>query len=338
MTRDVTALAEATGPLLHDYDLLMLDLDGVVYIGAEAVPGAADALSRAKREGATLAYVTNNASRTPQRTAERLRAMGMPVSSDSDVVTSALAAAHVVADLVPAGSEVLVLGAEGLYVALTERGLRPVGALTEATAAVVQGFNPESNWHQLAEGTYGVHAGLPWVASNTDLTFPTARGIAPGNGSFVQAIVNATGRTPTVAGKPHRALFDETAERVGGTHPLIIGDRLDTDIEGANNFGADSLAVLTGVTSLQEIADADPHLRPTFVAPDLDGLFKTHNAVRREDDDYVCGSARVTKVADAVKVIAAGDSAIDIMRAALTLAWQVRAATGRCTDLGKVGR
>ncbi len=314
-------LADSSGPLLEAYDILMFDLDGVVYIGDEAVEGAAAALRRAAEMGSHLAYVTNNASRTPKMTADRLRGLGMPVGADSDVVTSAQAAAHMVANLVPAGSEVLVVGTVGLYAALRERDLVPVDVLSEQTAAFVQGFNPDTTWQNLAEGAYAVHGGLPWVASNTDLTLPTARGITPGNGSLVQAIINATGQRPHVAGKPQRALFDETTERVGGSTPLVVGDRLDTDIEGANNIDADSMAVLTGVSSLQNIADAPPRLRPTFVAPDLGGLFAAHPAVTREGETVVCGGARVASEGKKLVVHDRGAHSIELIRAALTLAW-----------------
>lgn len=340
MPREVHALADSPGPLCESYDLLMVDLDGVVYLGSDSVPGASAALRRARDAGAALTYVTNNASRTPHSVAEHLCSLGMPLTSDGDVVTSAQAAAHLVAKLVPAGSEVLVIGGEGLFAALEERGLRGTDKRTDATAAVVQGFDPSIGWKQLAEGAYAVNAGLPWVASNRDLTVPTLRGIAPGNGSLVQTIVNATGRQPVVAGKPEAALFDEARERVGGTHSLVIGDRLDTDIEGANNIYADSLAVMTGITNLQQIAEAPPHLRPTFVAPDLNGLLVAHPAVRRDGEDFVCGTARVSQARGRLTLGTPGAEPLHLMRAAIALAWEHLAETGKHVHIdgsGKMG-
>ena len=318
-------LGSTTQSLSALYDLAMLDLDGVVYVGKDAVPGAAKALEAARANGMRLAYITNNASRTPHEVADHLRELAMPEVSDADVVTSAQAVAHLVADAVPEGSPVLLVGGEGLRSPLEERGLRCVTSLDDGPVAVVQGFHPDVGWRQLSEASFAIQAGLPWFASNTDLTIPTARGIAPGNGSLVQAIRNATGVSPIVAGKPEKALFDETMERVGGNHPLIVGDRLDTDIDGAINAGTDSLAVLTGVSTLQEIVDAAPKHRPTFVSTDLDGLNEVHHAEVTYDADRArCGSATAL-VRDGVVSVESGDPrSTDALRAVIGLAWSVR--------------
>jgi HAD superfamily hydrolase (TIGR01450 family) len=269
--RSVHTLSTTVGPLVSAYDMIMFDLDGVLYVGAEQVPYAADSVHKVRGTGASVAFVTNNASRTPERVAAHLRDVGIP-AVDTDVVTSAQAAARLVAELVPPGAAVLVVGGAGLESALAECGLRAVRALTEKPAAVLQGYSPDVAWTHLAEASYAVAAGLPWVASNTDLTIPTARGIAPGNGTLVAAVAAASGGRPRVAGKPEAPLFDETVLRVGGRRPLVVGDRLDTDIEGANRVGADSLLVLTGVTTAGSVCNAAPERRPTFVAPDLRGL------------------------------------------------------------------
>ncbi|MEO6470849.1 MAG: HAD-IIA family hydrolase, partial [Aeromicrobium sp.] len=308
------SLASTKRTLCDTYDLAMLDLDGVVYVGADAVPEAAKSLALAKDAGMSLAYVTNNASRTPHDIADHLRELGMPDVSDGDVVTSAQAVAHLIANAVPPGAEILVVGGAGLYDALEERGLRGVERLGDDTAAVVQGFHPEVNWRMLAEGTYAVNAGLPWFASNLDLSVPTARGIAPGNGALVGLIAQATGRRPIAAGKPEVALFNETTERVGGQKPLVVGDRLDTDIEGASNVGADSFAVLTGVSDIQAIADAEGKQRPNFVAPDLRGLLKSHSPVSVSGDESRCGSGAVRLVDGAIVATAIGDET-DLLRA-----------------------
>lgn len=321
------SLAASSQPLCRHYDLAMLDLDGVVYIGPDAVPGAAWALAAAQDAGMALAYVTNNASRPPADIAEHLRELGMPGVKDADVVTSAQAVAHLIRDAVPARSQILVVGGLGLYEALDERGLRGVDTLGPDTAAVVQGFHPDVSWRLLAEGTYAVNAGLPWFASNLDMSVPTARGIAPGNGALVQLIATATGRRPVVAGKPEAALFTETTERVGGVRPLVVGDRLDTDIEGATNVGVDSLAVLTGVSDLQAIADADGGRRPSFVSPDLRGLLVAHPPVDLDGDQARCGASSVRLVDGALEVLGGGDD-IETIRAGLTLAWTYRDRTG----------
>ena len=324
MTLSAPGLGSSTQALSAIYDLAMLDLDGVVYVGQDAVPGAAKALEIARVNGMRLAYITNNASRTTHEVAEHLRELAMPDVGDGDVVTSAQAVAHLVADAVPAGSAVLLVGGEGLRTPLEERGLRCVTSLDDGPVAVVQGFHPDVGWRQLSEASFAIQGGLPWFASNTDLTIPTARGIAPGNGSLVQAIRNATGSSPIVAGKPEKALFDETIERVGGAHPLVVGDRLDTDIDGAINAGTDSLAVLTGVSTLQEIIDAGPAHRPTFVSADLAGLNEVHLEIEYDADRARCGSATAL-VRDAVVSVEAGDpQSTDALRAAIGLAWSVR--------------
>ncbi|MET0929728.1 MAG: HAD-IIA family hydrolase [Aeromicrobium sp.] len=317
-------LGTTTQALSTTYDLAMLDLDGVVYLGSDPIAGVAEALTTARDKGLRLAYITNNASRTAHQVGEKLRGMGMPGVLDEDVVTSAQAVAHLMADDLPPGSVVLLVGGEGLRAPLEERGLRCVSSLDDEPVAVVQGFHADIGWDDLAEASYAIQSGLPWYASNTDMTVPTARGIAPGNGSLVQAVRNATGAEPIVAGKPQRALFDETIARVGGRHPLMVGDRLDTDIDGAINAGIDSLAVLTGVSDLHEIADAAPGHRPTFVSADLRGLDEVHPEIEIDDESARCGDAAVA-VVDGTITIKEGDPAsTTTLRAVVGLAWHVR--------------
>ena len=312
---------------MQAYDTAMLDLDGVVYIGGDAVAGAAEHLESARRAGMHLAFVTNNASRTPDQVAERLRALNVPAQG-TDVVTSAQAAARMMARLVPAGASVLVVGGEGLVAALAEQDLRAVGSAEDHPAGVVSGFHPDLSWRQLAEGAIAVGRGLPWVASNTDLTLPTARGLVPGNGTLVAAITVATGRNPEVAGKPLRPLFDETVLRVGAVRPLVVGDRLDTDIEGANNSAAHSLLVMTGVTDLQAVASAPTHQRPTYLSMDLAGLaapqIRVEMPASASSDALVyaeCGGWR-SSVDQAGNVSLSGAGATDDgLRATVAVAW-----------------
>lgn len=316
------ALATTDRPLHEVYDVALLDLDGVVYVGPDAVPHAREALESAAERGMGIAYLTNNASRRPEDVATHLRDLGMPVSGTDAVVTSAQAVARLIVDDVGVGSEVLVAGGVGLRHCLEEVGLVPVAGLTDGVRAVVQGFSPDLTWADLAEASYAVHAGVPWYASNTDLTFPSARGTAPGNGSMVQAVANATGRRPRVAGKPERALFDETLERLRPTAPLMVGDRIDTDIDGAAAAGIDSLAVLTGVSSLQTLAETTGTSRPTFVAPDLRGLLTAHPPVEVEADRARCADVAVRHRAGALDWDGSGDP-LHVVRAAIGLAWHI---------------
>jgi HAD superfamily hydrolase (TIGR01450 family) len=268
-------LKECRTPLSHRYDIAMLDLDGVVYIGPDAVPGAPGQLRAAADAGMRLAYVTNNASRPPAVVAEHLSRLGMDARAD-DVVTSAQAAARLLADRVPAGSPVFVIGGEGLFVALTELGLVPVQQVEDLPVAVVSGFAPDLRWQTVIDGAILVRGGLPWVASNTDATVPTAHGPGLGNGVLVGVVATYADRQPVVAGKPQAPLFDETVLRVGGSRPLVVGDRLDTDIEGARNAGYDSLLVLTGVTGAADLVAAPPPWRPSYLSAGLAGLTTPH--------------------------------------------------------------
>ncbi|RNL80404.1 HAD-IIA family hydrolase [Nocardioides marmorisolisilvae] len=257
--------------LVASYDVALLDLDGVVYIGASAVPGAVEALNAARESGLHLAYVTNNAARTPDYVAEHLSELGIATAA-SDVVTSAQAAARLVAEQVPAGSRVYVIGGDGLHAALRERGLVPVIDLDEEPVAVVQGYGPDMPWRQVINGAILVRRGLPWVATNLDLTVPTRHGPGPGNGTLVRLVAEYADRSPVAAGKPAKPLYEESLARVGGEHPLVVGDRLDTDIDGALAVGWDSLLVMTGVTGLTELASLEAARRPTYLGADLSAL------------------------------------------------------------------
>ncbi|WP_375003428.1 HAD-IIA family hydrolase [Aeromicrobium sp. CTD01-1L150] len=321
------ALATTTEPLTRVHDVALLDLDGVVYIGPEAVPGAREALTGATNAGMRLAYLTNNASRVPGDMAGQLRDLGMPVAHDDEVVTSAQAVSRLIADAVAPDSLVLVAGGDGLRHSLHEAGLRTTDRFDESVSAVVQGFGPDLTWADLAEASYAVHAGVPWFASNTDLTFPTARGVAPGNGSMVQAVANATRTRPVVAGKPERALFEECLARLLPSAPLMVGDRLDTDIEGAARVGIPSLAVLTGVSSLQDLAEAPLAARPDYVGADLSALLLPHPPFTVQGSTARCGEASVHLAQGALRVGQAGEP-LHLLRAVLGLAWAVADDTG----------
>ncbi|MDA8436135.1 MAG: HAD-IIA family hydrolase [Actinomycetales bacterium] len=257
--------------LLDDHDALLLDLDGVVYVGPHAVPHAVEAITAARARGVTAAYVTNNAARPPAVVAEHLRELGLDVTAH-DVVTSAQAGAREVAARVPVGSRVLAVGGPGVAEALRDRGLEPVSRYADGPAAVLMGYGPDVGWRELAEASYAVGAGALFVATNTDMSIPTDQGMAPGNGAFVAAVVSASGREPLVAGKPRAPLLVESVERVGARSPLVVGDRLDTDIEAGHVCGIPTLLVLTGVTDVATLLAAPPDRRPTYLAADLRGL------------------------------------------------------------------
>ena len=254
--------------LRDGYDALLLDLDGTLYQGPQEIPGAREALAAGQQ---SCYYVTNNASRRPGEVAEHLTELGFD-ADESTVVTSSQTAARLLAENVAPDSPVLIVGTEALADEVRNVGLRPVRSFEDAPAAVVQGHSPATDWAILAEATLAIRAGAVWVAANLDSTLPTERGLVLGNGSMVAALRTATSREPLVAGKPAAPLMEDAMRRSKCVRPLVVGDRLDTDIEGANNVGLDSLLVLTGVSTAVDVLRAAPEQRPTYLASELDAL------------------------------------------------------------------
>ena len=275
-------MLSSSGPLSDHYDLAMLDLDGVVYIGGEAVPGAAGHLARVRETGMRCAFITNNAARPPQTVADHLEELGVPATATTSSPRRRRPRGCC-AERLGEGAAVALLGGPGLEVALEEAGLRAVAVDAEDAAALVSGYGPEVLWRDVMRAAVRIRDGLWWVASNTDGSIPTPFGVAPGHGVLVETLARFAGVEPEVAGKPARPLLDETVRRMGAERALMVGDRLDTDIEGAHRADVDSLLVLTGVTGLAELVAARPEERPTYLAPDLGGLLVAHPEVREED-------------------------------------------------------
>ncbi len=313
-------LLSSTQPLSASHDAAFLDLDGVVYIGSRAVPGAPEALDKARAAGMRMVFVTNNAARTPAAIAERLRAMDVAAAPES-VTTSAEAAARLVASRVSEGSPVLVVGDTGLRHAIHRSGLRPVSLAAERPVAVVQGYSPNLGYDLVAEGALAVSRGALFVVSNNDTTTPMDRGIVPANGAVARVIASAAGQQPIVAGKPMRPLHDECVRRSEAWSPLIVGDRLDTDIEGANAHGATGMLVLSGVTTPAELLAAPPEQRPSFLAWDIGGINLPHPHVRRANDGAAhCGGWTATPGDRRLHLAGDGDR-LDGLRALCAAAW-----------------
>jgi len=271
----------SAGRLVDAYDLVILDLDGVVFLIDRPIPGAVATVNRLRADGVPLMFATNNASRRAGEVADLLTGMGVAASA-SEVLTSAGAAAATLAGRFPAGAPVLVVGAEALREEVRETGLRLVESADDKPLAVVQGYGPEVGWRQLAEASLAIRAGALWVATNTDRTLPSPRGPLPGNGSLVSVIATALDREPDlVIGKPEPGLFETAARLTGARRPLVVGDRLDTDIAGAHRAALDSLLVLTGVSSRDDVERTPPEQRPTYVADDLTALFTVTSSVER---------------------------------------------------------
>jgi HAD superfamily hydrolase (TIGR01450 family) len=267
-----------TERLADRYDLIIFDLDGVIYLIDKPIPGALETVERLRAEETPIVYVTNNASRRAADVAALLSGMGVPAESD-EVLTSAGAAAAMLAARLPAGAPVLVVGADALRAEVRDAGLAPVDAFEDKPAAVVQGYGPDVGWRILAEAALSVRAGALWMATNTDRTLPSSRGPLPGNGSLIAVLRTALDREPdVVVGKPQPALFTAAAEQAKAQRPLVVGDRLDTDIEGAVSADMDSLLVLSGISDRAELLTAPAQRRPTFVAADLTALFEPAEA------------------------------------------------------------
>lgn len=254
--------------LLDGYDAVLLDLDGTIMRGAQPVGEAPAVVNELRRAGRVVQFITNNASRAPDEVARHLTAMGVQAAPD-EVLTSAQAAVELLVTQLSAGAAVLVVGSEALAAAVRSAGLRPVIGASEHPAAVVQGHSPGTGWVQLAEACLAIRGGALWIACNVDRTLPTERGLLPGNGAMVAALQAATEREPTVAGKPARALLDTAVSRTGARRPLVVGDRLDTDIAGARAAGLDSLLVLSGVSDTVALLAAPPEQRPSHLGADL---------------------------------------------------------------------
>jgi HAD superfamily hydrolase (TIGR01450 family) len=318
------ALGSCEQPLSEAYDAALYDLDGVLYLGTAPIEHAAEAVAAARSAGMRTAFVTNNASRRPAVVASLLTDLGIP-AEPTDVVTSAQAAVRVLREQIDAGAEVLVVGAAGLAEEIELGGFRPVRTAGPDVVAVVQGYDPDTGWRALAEASVALLAHALWVATNTDSTLPSPRGPLPGNGAMVAALRVATGREPIVAGKPEPALHLESVARVGATRPLIIGDRLDTDILGAVRGNADSLLVLTGVTDVRAAVSAPGGMRPSYVSRDVRGLLAAQPPVALGESSASCGDARAAYERGIVQVDGTGDAAL---RAACALAWA-------CADAGR---
>ncbi|WP_159707774.1 HAD-IIA family hydrolase [Arthrobacter sp. 18067] len=305
--------------LISSFDAVLSDLDGVVYAGPHAIPGAVESLQRLETVGVGLGYVTNNASRTPAQVAAHLRELGAP-AEDHQVVSSSQAAGELLASMLPAGAHVLITGSAALAHEIELVGLKPVHSAAESPVAVVQGFNPEIGWKDLAEASYVVAGGAMWFATNTDMSIPQARGMAPGNGTLVAAVAAATGKTPLVAGKPEAPLFHAAAKRLNATRPLVVGDRLDTDILGGNRAGFATAAVLTGVDTTRTILAARTDERPDYLLADLEGLYAPYPEVVSDGGTFRCGAASAV-AGDGTVTVTGGEDDLDAWRAACAAWW-----------------
>jgi glycerol-1-phosphatase len=326
-------VSRESSEVVDAYDAVMLDLDGVVYLGPIAVPGAPEAVARLRQRGIKTGFVTNNAARPPAAVAAHLRELGIP-AENADVVTSAQAAAHLLVERFGEGARVLVVGGAGILDALAERTLTPVHSADDSPVAVIQGWAVDLTWEQLNEAAIAIHRGAHWVATNIDPTRPTDRGLVPGNGAAVAAVRMAVGAQPEVAGKPYRPLLDETTIRLGAVKPIFVGDRLDTDITGAAAAGMDSMLVLTGSHRGRDLLVAGPDERPTHLGRDLAALFQPPLIAVEEADRIRCGAVRAREADGQIVLDSAPAAAAELhaLWAAAQISWRALDA-GRRVDV-----
>lgn len=336
-------------PLSDAFRLALLDLDGVVYRGGNAVEYASDSILFAQKNGMAIEYTTNNSSRFQSVVAKQLESFGLKVEP-WQIITSSVVAARMVARNVEKGSKVLVLGAEHLRQEVQRVGLELVDSCEDNPKAVIQGWYPQMTWQEMAEVSFAVEHGAKYFVTNRDLTIPREHGIAPGCGSMIQAVINATGVEPiSSAGKPESAMYDEARFLVAANakhddseceeytekdeygnpvisieHSLAVGDRLDTDIEAGTRGGYASLLVLTGVTNPRMLMLAPKHLRPSFVSKDLRGLNESHNVPERVNGTtFTCEDA-IARVVNNNIIEVNNTNDCNALRAACALAWSLQ--------------
>lgn len=330
--RGTAALLGSDLPLAQAYDVALLDLDGVCFAGDARVEHAAAGVNGARDCGMRLSFVTNNASRAPQTVVDKLARNDIR-AVPGEIFSAAMDAAALLGEHIPAGSPVLVVGGEGLRDALTAEGFAVVESADDRPVAVVQGWDPAVDWAMMSEGLYAVTGGAIHVATNLDATLPTERGFALGNGSLVAAIVNASGREPLAGGKPFPGIYERALARAGGSRPLAVGDRLNTDHVGARAAGIPGLHVLTGVSTARDVVLARPEERPAYLHTDLRGLLEPHPVPVREADDegslWTAGAARC-RVREGVAVLDDGaaltakeaEISLDAYRALACAVWE----------------
>lgn len=290
-------------PLVETADVLLIDLDGVCYAGTRDIPHAAAGLAAARESGVKFQFLTNNASRTPEQVAEKLKGHGI-AADPTEVMTAAMDAVEILTQKIEPDSKVLVIGTQALIDTVAKAGFEVVSKASEQPVAVIQGYGPEVGWRQLSEAAYAISAGALFMATNLDATLPTEDGFALGNGSLVAAVEHATGQKPFAGGKPFAGIYRKAAAHAGATKPLAVGDRLDTDIAGAVAADMLSLHVLTGVSDAKAVALAYPDRRPSYLGLDLTDLMRVHpGPVHQPTGAWTSGESAAFMVAEDGRVM-----------------------------------
>lgn len=297
------------------YDTLLCDLDGVIYEGTDAIFDSVETVNAIISKGIPVGYVTNNSSRRPETIAAQLAGFGIQTAPEN-IIGSAKTGVDILATLIPAGAKVLVVGGEGLRSRVVEAGFELVKSSDENPAGVIQGFDPSVAWNDLAEASYSISNGAKWVATNQDWTIPREKGIAPGNGTLVSAVHTAVGQLPIVAGKPEPAIFNTAVEHFGAELAMFVGDRIDTDIRGANRSGISSVLVMTGISTRKEVLGVKAEDRPTYIIETMAELLRDYDQPKKTKHGYSCKGAEVELLGNKVIVTHGDPKSIGALRAA----------------------
>ena len=279
-----------TTPIIAEHDVAFFDLDGVIYLGPIAVPGAVQGIADVRASGARVMFVTNNAARSADAVAEHLTELGFAAGSD-DLITSAQVAVEVLAEQLPAGSLLLVTGTKNLVELARSAGFRTTETADDDPDAVLQGYNPGIEWRLLDEASIAVQRGATWYGTNDDLNRPTDRGLVPGLGAQLAVVASTVRQQPIVFGKPHAPMLDFAVKHTGAQRPIFVGDRIDTDIMGGNRAGMPTLLVFTGAHGKRDLLEAGPGDRPTFIGADLRALLEPARVATQDGDAWRCGAA-----------------------------------------------
>lgn len=255
---------------LADVRNLIIDMDGVLWRGDQPLPGLVEFFAALRRLGIRFILATNNASKSGDEYVAKLMKFGVPIALD-EILTSPQATAAYLARHAP-DARVFVIGEPGLAFELRSKGLHVVNDRPESATHVVVGWDRTLTYDKLAEACLLIRRGATFIGTNPDVTYPSERGIVPGNGATLAALQAATDVAPIIIGKPQPEMMVQAMQRMGGTpnNTAVVGDRLDTDIRGGLNAGLTTILVLTGVTS-REQAESGP-IRADYVFEDISAV------------------------------------------------------------------
>ncbi|WP_193078117.1 HAD-IIA family hydrolase [Brevibacterium aurantiacum] len=302
-------------------DCVLFDLDGVVYHGPEPISGAVEGINFLHDQSIPVSYVTNNATRTAEVVAEHISTLGISTTT-AEVTTSAQVLAGKLAAKFGTGALIYLVGATGLATALESEGLRVTRTLDDGPVAIAQGLDPEISYQRIVAACEAITAGIEWWATNPDYSMVGPRSRVPGNGAFIDMLSKLTGAQPTVVGKPSPHMMEFAAHRCGAQRPLMVGDRLDTDIEGGNSAGFETALVLTGVHDIHDALHASSELRPTYILPSLRSLLRLIAGSAQPASDATPGPAACQIVDGELRVDESAQDSVSTVESALRLAWE----------------